>query len=86
MRFPKVTHNLKISTLPISVPLYDQSVDRLSGGFFPKQEIAYQLGANVLTGDVAVYIIYYGKWTVEQKSLINEFTETLGDSSNFFLH
>ena len=74
-----------MSPLPISVPLYEQAVERLNNGLFPKQEIKYRMGTNVLTDDVAIYIIYYGKWSAEQKSLINEFTDSLGGSGNLDL-
>jgi hypothetical protein len=66
--------------LQVTVPIADSHGPRKA---FPKPEIAYQMGTKVLTDDVAIYIIYYGKWETNQKDLINDFTSSLGDSCKF---
>lgn len=70
--------------LKVTVPLQFSGELGSSFGIFPKQEISYKMGTKVLTGDVAVYIIYYGSWTSQQKGLLNDFTSSLGDSSKCF--
>lgn len=64
----------------ITVPIHKKTNKQ-----FPRYGIQYKVGSKVLTGNVAVYIIYYGTWTSQQKDLLNEFTGSLGDSSNRFL-
>jgi hypothetical protein len=66
------------SLLQVTVPVAHSHGSRFKA--FPKQEIMYQMGTKVLTDEVSIYIIYYGKWQPNQKDLLNNFTSSLGDS------
>ncbi|KAL2912072.1 hypothetical protein HK105_208424 [Polyrhizophydium stewartii] len=43
--------------------------------------INYHLGAPVLTRYLTVYLIYYGKWTTQQRAIVEDFVKGLGASS-----
>jgi len=42
--------------------------------------IKYTTGNKVLVDDVNLYMIYYGKWTDSQKSILNKFASNIGSS------
>ncbi|KAL2912083.1 hypothetical protein HK105_208435 [Polyrhizophydium stewartii] len=42
--------------------------------------INYNLGAPVLTRYLTVYLIYYGKWTTQQRAIVEDFVKGLGAS------
>ena len=69
--------------LKITVPMYEDNSRKFKIGAFPMRTIEYQIGTRVLTDDVAIYIIYYGGWSQQQKDILNEFTASLGDSCAF---
>jgi hypothetical protein len=46
-----------------------------------RSTIKYTIGTKVLTSDVNLYMIYYGAWTVAQKTLVNEFSNNISNSS-----
>ena len=71
------------NTMKFTVPVFDDVCRKSKIGSLPRQKIAYRMGAKVLTGDVAVYIIYYGHWETQQKNILNEFTGSLGESCMF---
>ncbi|KAK6093398.1 hypothetical protein MT418_006024 [Batrachochytrium dendrobatidis] len=43
--------------------------------------MSYTLGAPLLTGSMSIYYIYYGTWSAAQKSIIEDFTNGLGQST-----
>lgn len=43
--------------------------------------IQYNLGNPVLTGDVGVYLVWYGAWAEKQKAVIEDFINGVGNSS-----
>ena len=53
----------------------------LSGKDAAVDRIVYSVGKKVLTGDVNLYLIYYGEWTEAQKKIVNDFANGLGASS-----
>lgn len=70
------------------------SSSQLSSVIFPTREmeqllavekysenIHYNLGNPVLTGDVGVYLIWYGDWADSQKTIIEDFINGVGNSS-----
>lgn len=58
---------------------------RAAGGAAKQQKnglnfIFYRLGAKVLTGNVDLYLIYYGTWADSEKQLIETFANGIGTS------
>ena len=44
------------------------------------RNIYYTMGNPVLTEDVNLYYIWYGNWTSEQKAILTDLGNTIGDS------
>ena len=82
------------SVLAISVPVSQSAAVSMSSlihpirgyqpGYSPfsseDEYIKYKIGTNVLTGPINVYYVYYGNWTYDQKSILEDFGNRVGDS------
>ena len=62
-----------------------QMAERFGPGIF-RNPIKYAMGNPVLTDDVNIYLIYYGKFEQEQKSIIEDFINGIDKTSWFAIN
>lgn len=80
MIFSKVLLACSAVSCSFYVPLQPVTPEKIRNS--DNNQILYSLGKKVLTGDVNLYIIYYGdSWTAFQQQLIEDFSSGLGASN-----
>jgi hypothetical protein len=69
------------STQLSSVIFPTREMEQLLSAEKYSENIHYNLGNPVLTGDVGVYLVWYGDWSAGQKTIIEDFIDGVGNSS-----